>query len=162
MIRIFESNKKKKAEIEAREKADMIILRAGAKAMTRHALLAAAGDGAVKMWGKDKQLWKAAEEMGELTRALSRNNRGEDNADNIAEEIADVEIMLYQLKQIFDCEAATDKWREKKLVALLRRVGECNNSPQPENAAESATDDLQASMNGAGSDAAMQHKGTES
>ncbi|MEA4947067.1 MAG: hypothetical protein VB058_05840 [Oscillospiraceae bacterium] len=144
MIRIFERNKKKKAELEVREKADMIILRAGAKAMTSHALLAAAGDGAVKMWGKDKQLWKAAEEMGELTRAISRERCEEVfNVDNIAEEIADVEIMLYQLKQIFDCEAATDKWREKKLVALLRRVGECNNSPQPENASES----LQAGKN---------------
>ena len=161
MIRIFERNKKKKAEQEAREKADMIILRAGAKAMTRHALMAAAGDKAVELWGKDKQMWVAAEEMSELTRALSRNNRGEDNADNIAEEIADVEIMLYQLKQIFDCAAATDKWREKKLVALLRRVGECHNSPQPENAAESATDSLQVSKNGAGHDAAVQYKDTE-
>ena len=80
-------------------------------------------------------MWVAAEEMSELTRALSRNNRGEDNADNIAEEIADVEIMLYQLKQIFDCAAATDKWREKKLVALLQRVREHPDGQTIKNAA---------------------------
>lgn len=137
MIRIFERNKKKKAELEAREKADMIILRAGAKAMTRHALLAAAGDGAIKAWGKDKQLWVAAEEMSELIRALARNNRGEDNADNIAEEIADVEIMLHQLKIIFDCEASAAEWRERKAAALLKRVREYTGGQQAENAAES-------------------------
>ena len=45
----------------------------------------------------------AIEEMSELTKELCKHRRGEKNILHIAEEIADVEIMLEQLKMIFKC-----------------------------------------------------------
>lgn len=45
----------------------------------------------------------AIEEMSELTKELVKNRRGRDNIVQIAEEIAHVEIMLEQLKVVFDC-----------------------------------------------------------
>ena len=57
---------------------------------------------AIETYGKDAQLKMAIEEMAELTQAICKSFRGKDNLDNIIEEIADVEIMLAQLKIIFE------------------------------------------------------------
>lgn len=46
---------------------------------------------AVRAYGKQSQLVMAMEEMSELTKELSKNLRGADNAKALAEEIADVE-----------------------------------------------------------------------
>ena len=51
---------------------------------------------AVNVYGKTSQCTVCMEEMAELTKELSKNLRGQDNAAHIAEEIADVEIMLEQ------------------------------------------------------------------
>lgn len=56
---------------------------------------------AIETYGKDAQLKMAIEEMAELTQAICKSFRGADNLDNIIEEIADVEIMLAQLKIIY-------------------------------------------------------------
>lgn len=61
---------------------------------------------AVRAYGKQSQLVMAMEEMSELTKELSKNLRGADNFKALAEEIADVEIMLEQLKVI----SATALW----------------------------------------------------
>lgn len=61
---------------------------------------------AVRAYGKQSQLVMAMEEMSELTKELSKNLRGADNSKALAEEIADVEIMLEQLKVI----SATALW----------------------------------------------------
>lgn len=57
---------------------------------------------AIDTYGKDKQLDVAIEEMSELTKAICKFKRGQDNHQQIVEEIADVEIMLEQLKMICD------------------------------------------------------------
>lgn len=49
------------------------------------------------------QLDIAIEEMSELIQAICKQKRGKCNLDNILEEIVDVEIMLEQLKMIYDC-----------------------------------------------------------
>lgn len=49
---------------------------------------------AVNVYGKTSQCTVCMEEMAELTKELSKNLRGQDNAAHIAEEIADVEIMF--------------------------------------------------------------------
>ena len=64
----------------------------------------------------------AMEEMSELTKELSKNLRGADNAKALAEEIADVEIMLEQLKVIFRNRALVDRIRAGKLVRLSDRI----------------------------------------
>lgn len=56
---------------------------------------------AIETFGKDAQLKMCIEEMAELTQAICKSFRGEDNTDNIVEEIADVEIMLAQIKIIY-------------------------------------------------------------
>lgn len=55
---------------------------------------------AVTRFGSEHQIRKAAEELGELIQALMRYGNGEPVVGNVAEEIADVEIMLEQLKII--------------------------------------------------------------
>lgn len=46
------------------------------------------------------------------------------NVESIAEEIADVQIMLQQLAILFDCKKTVDKYRQYKLERLARRVEE--------------------------------------
>lgn len=53
--------------------------------------------------GASTEVDVAIEEMSELTKELCKHRRGQRNILHIAEEIADVEIMLEQLKMIFKC-----------------------------------------------------------
>ena len=77
---------------------------------------------AVNVYGKTSQCTVCMEEMAELTKELSKNLRGQDNTAHIAEEIADVEIMLEQLKVIFRNRALVDRIRAGKLVRLSDRI----------------------------------------
>jgi len=79
---------------------------------------------AVGAWGKQSQLVICMEEMAELTKELSKNLRGRDNDLNVAEEIADVEIMLEQLKLIFDIRQDVEHVKSGKLIRLDRRISE--------------------------------------
>ena len=76
----------------------------------------------VRAYGKQSQLVMAMEEMSELTKELSKNLRGANNVDALAEEIADVEIMLEQLKVIFRNRALVDRIRAEKLIRLSDRI----------------------------------------
>lgn len=80
----------------------------------RQAILRAA----VETYGSGAQQMKAIEELGELIRALARAN----DPDNIAEEMADVEIMLAQLRIILGNDADIERWKVKKLQRLNRRL----------------------------------------
>lgn len=80
---------------------------------------------AVKHYGKLSQLIKAMEECGELIRALARWTTGHADFANVCEEIADVEIMLEQVKIILG-----DRYEElltlkkaEKLGRLAERLG---------------------------------------
>lgn len=75
---------------------------------------------AVKTFGKESQMKMAIEEMSELTKELCKNFRGAGNTDAIAEEIADVEIMLEQMIYIFECTDKVVEWKEYK----IRRLGQ--------------------------------------
>lgn len=72
-------------------------------------------------YGQKNQQSVAIEEMSELTKEIVKNWRGEDNLDHIAEEIADVEIMLEQLKLIYGCNTVVSGWKARKLARLARR-----------------------------------------
>ena len=82
---------------------------------------------AVRTYGKQPQLVMAMEEMSELTKELSKNIRGEKNVSAISEEIADVEIMLEQLKVIYGNRAEVDRVRGEKLERLFLRLTEKMN-----------------------------------
>ena len=57
---------------------------------------------ALAYYGPEAQIKMLYEEMAELQLAVCKNGRGADNLDNIAEEIADVGIMLDQMRLLFD------------------------------------------------------------
>lgn len=57
----------------------------------------------INVFGAQNQKMQALEELMELQSALFENvHRETDNRKNIVEEVADVEIMLAQIKEIFD------------------------------------------------------------
>ena len=78
---------------------------------------------ALAHYGGDLQTLVCIEEMSELTKELCKHARGADNVDAIAEEIADVEIMLAQMKILHSCADAVKDHRERKLARLAVRMG---------------------------------------
>lgn len=76
---------------------------------------------AITTFGADNQKRIAQEELAELIQAISKEMRGRPH--NVEEEIADVEIMLEQLKRIYDKEKVR-KWKENKLKRLNLRIKE--------------------------------------
>lgn len=77
---------------------------------------------AVDTYGAEKKEWVLVGEIGELLTAIADQKRGRDTVDHIAEETADVEIMLSQLKIIHKCHDAVKAWRRKKLKRLWLRL----------------------------------------
>ena len=58
---------------------------------------------AIATFGRYNQCLQTVEELMELQKAVFENaHRGTDNRQNIVEEVADVEIMIAQLKMIYD------------------------------------------------------------
>ena len=83
---------------------------------------------AIDTYGEISQMIKTTEEMGELTRAISRlilqqGESDEQIESNYNEEIADVSIMLEQLKYTRHYkQELVDFWKEEKLKRLERNV----------------------------------------
>lgn len=77
---------------------------------------------AVEAYGKEHQLIICMEEMAELTKELTKNLRGRRNLQDISEEVADVEIMLEQVKVIFDLKEEVSEAKEAKLLRLQKRI----------------------------------------
>lgn len=68
----------------------------------------------IRKYGPGAQRDKAIEELSELIRALARC----DDAENVAEEMADVRIMLDQLEIMFGNHDRVRQWEFKKLQRL--------------------------------------------
>lgn len=79
---------------------------------------------AIEKYGKLSQVIVANEEMSELNKELCKNLRGEDNKEHIAEEVADVLIMMEQMKMLFDIQPLVDDFMVKKLRRLRERLEE--------------------------------------
>ena len=83
---------------------------------------------AVDSFGEISQMIKTTEEMGELIRAISRiilqqGESDEQIESNYNEEIADVSIMLEQLKYTRHYkQELVDYWREEKLKRLIKGI----------------------------------------
>jgi NTP pyrophosphatase (non-canonical NTP hydrolase) len=75
---------------------------------------------AIAVFGADMQELVAIEECAELIQAITHKQRG--RAHNIAEEIADVEIMLEQLKIINACEKEVEEIHKNKVERLYNRI----------------------------------------
>ena len=75
---------------------------------------------AINTYGDKAQEMVAIEECAELIQAISHKHRGREY--NIAEEIADVEIMLEQLKIINHCHKEVEEIHKQKIKRLYQRV----------------------------------------
>lgn len=76
---------------------------------------------AVETYGKEAQTDMMIEEMSELTKALlkHRRNPSAETLENIKEEMADVQIMLDQMRMIYGDNSG---YRAEKLLRLARRL----------------------------------------
>lgn len=79
-------------------------------------------------YGFSNQLQMLVEEMAELTQAICKYKRFEnakervDIFENLIEEVADVEIVLSQIKMLVG-EKAVNKKVEEKIARQLKRIG---------------------------------------
>lgn len=79
---------------------------------------------AIDAYGKHAQTTMFFEETAELTKELCKNARGKQNRDEIAEEVADVEIMLEQIKIMYDIpESQLNLIKAEKIKRLGERIG---------------------------------------
>ena len=77
---------------------------------------------ALNKWGAEAQTLMVFEEMSELQKELCKHARGKDNREAIAEEIADVQIMLEQMMILHDCEDLVEVQKFKKTHRLKIRL----------------------------------------
>lgn len=88
---------------------------------------------ALDTYGAEAQTIMVFEEMAELQKELCKHSRGTDNRESIAEEIADVQIMLEQMIELHGCENAVLCYKRHKLERLAERIekarqkGECTS-----------------------------------
>lgn len=81
---------------------------------------------ALDKYGAEAQTLMVFEEMAELQKELCKHARGADNRENIAEEIADVLIMLDQMMILHDCAGAVAEYRQRKITRLAEILKEDN------------------------------------
>lgn len=77
---------------------------------------------ALDTYGSALQIMMVFEEMSELQKELCKYLRGKYSPANIAEEIADVEIMLKQMKMLFCCADDVRNERRRKVERLKERL----------------------------------------
>lgn len=77
---------------------------------------------ALATFGTETQLTVALEEMSELQKEVCKALRGFTHPAELAEELADVTIMLEQLRLIFSIGPAVDQMVGRKLARLRQRI----------------------------------------
>lgn len=79
-------------------------------------------EAALEKWGEQSQTMMAVEEMSELTKEICKLYRGKHDMDALAEEIADVTIMLEQLRLIYGINDLVRAHMDAKVLRLQARV----------------------------------------
>lgn len=77
---------------------------------------------AIKQWGDVAQVFMFIEEVGELLQEISKQYRGKSSKDKIAEELADVQIMLEQMTILFNAEDLINTFKYNKINRLKMRL----------------------------------------
>ena len=75
---------------------------------------------AIMTYGIRAQSIVAIEELSELTKEITNQLRGKGDADHLVEEIADVEIMLGQLKMMYDIYDGDVEEHKKQKIERLK------------------------------------------
>lgn len=78
-------------------------------------------------WGETLQFDMMIEECAELIQAIQHLRRGRCDLDKVAEEVADVILMAYQVSDMIDNERVKE-WLDKKMSRLRRRLDESSTS----------------------------------
>lgn len=76
----------------------------------------------IEFYGADMQLNICIEEMSELIKELCKAKRGNPDMNHIAEEMADVKIIMEQLSLIYNNAEDVSKWYQKKIDRLDKRL----------------------------------------
>lgn len=80
---------------------------------------------AIETYGAESQLNVAIEEFSELIKEICKHKRGEDNLENIIEEMADCCIMIEQMRMIFGLGSIVmDNAIHKKIKRLESRLAD--------------------------------------
>lgn len=80
-------------------------------------------DRALEKFGIEKQIIKLCEECAEMETAIMHFREGRDTSDHVAEEIADVTIVLEQIMRAFSItEKQLSEWLDFKLNRLEGRL----------------------------------------
>ncbi len=82
---------------------------------------------AVDTWGEDAQIMAAIQEMAELIKELTDIRRNRTDENKLASEIADVQIMLEQLKYIFskkyqNFENLIEEEKNQKIIKINNKL----------------------------------------
>ena len=77
---------------------------------------------AIEVYGEESQLLMAVEELSELMNELLHYRRK--RPQNIAEEMADVYIMLRQMQIIFNNSIEVQEWIDRKILRLDEQMDE--------------------------------------
>ena len=77
---------------------------------------------AIETWGLESQVWMVIEEMSELQKEICKARRGKNDPDALADEIADVTIMLEQLRLMFDLNGLVCQHMDFKIARLRKRL----------------------------------------
>lgn len=81
-------------------------------------------DEAIDFFGDESQKIMVIEEMSELTKELCKELRGRGNVVHVADELADVEITLAQIKKIYNIAQTVEEHKDFKLRRLANSLVE--------------------------------------
>ena len=94
--------------------------------MTTNDIKAVCAD-AILANGWKRQAVVALEELSEAQKELCKLLRGQGDMDHLAEEIADVTIMLEQMEMVFGLHDSVRGWLDRKAERLADRLKSGNN-----------------------------------
>lgn len=79
-------------------------------------------DDAISCFGETSQKIMVVEEMSELIKEMCKDLRNRGNVEHIADEVADVEVTLAQIKKIYNIHKLVEEHKDFKLRRLSERI----------------------------------------
>lgn len=125
VCRLANELEKKRLRVEMKKRGLVFLPESGYLDITHENVIC---NTALEHYGLHSQMVKCMEECGELIQALARNLSGESNEENVVEELADVEIMLMQMRIVFGRQK-THRVMAQKLARLKMREEEEEEDP---------------------------------